>query len=669
MKNETSGFAGIKPLIAARFEALKQHTLFNVAYDRDEIVEAYLGAFATPELRQEHNCSACKAFIRQVGGMVVVNADGTVQTLWELDMDAVPETLRASVAALDAYVAGKAIDGLFHHDQPSAGVDKNLDKALGVVWEHFHLKIPSKYVNGKDNRLGKQSAELRETKNVLKRGLDELTPDAIDTVLDLIAQNSLYRGQEHESNVKTFRAFQLGYKEVLADLKDAWCWSAAAGMAIAVSRIRNTSIGTLLVDLSEGMDLDVAVRKFEAMVAPANYKRPTALVTPRMVEEAKKTLESLGLISALDRRRLNTRDLTAAHALFVFRPEKSVKDVFASLTEDQPVDKKTLTKVERVAIADFIDKVLPTAKSVKLLVEREHLGNFVTLTGPADPDAKSLMKWGNSFAWSYSGGVADSIKERVKAAGGKVDGWMGIRLAWHNFDDLDLHLRGPGTAGYHIYFGNKRGMHACLDVDMNVGCGQTREPVENIVAAERLPPGVYKVNVNQFCRREDKDSGYELDIEVNGEVYSFGSATSPRHGDAPDVEFTVLRDGTVKFAENALSKSSSGVVKWGVKTGVFRRVSAVTLSPNHWDTPTGNRHVFFMLEGCVSDEATRPFYNEFLTQELAKDRKTTEVLAGKINVAPAEGAELSGLGFSDTLRGRIYAEVEGQFKRTIEIVF
>jgi hypothetical protein len=83
----------------------------------------------------------------------------------------------------------------------------------------------------------------------------------------------------------------------------------------------------------------------------------------------------------------------------------------------------------------------------------------------------------------------------------------------------------------------------------------------------------------------------------------------------------------------------------------------------------GNKHWFFILDGCVSDENTRPFYNEFLCQELAKDRKTTEILAGKIQVAPADGAELSGLGFSETLRNRIYAEVEGKFKRTIEIVF
>jgi hypothetical protein len=98
-------------------------------------------------------------------------------------------------------------------------------------------------------------------------------------------------------------------------------------------------------------------------------------------------------------------------------------------------------------------------------------------------------------------------------------------------------------------------------------------------------------------------------------------------------------------------------------------VEAITLSPNHWTKPVGLKHWFFLLTGCVSDEQTRPFFNEHLCAELAKDRKVTEVLASKIQVAPAVGAELSGLGFSESNRNHIYVEVEGQFKRTLKVLF
>ena len=54
-----------------------------------------------------------------------------------------------------------------------------------------------------------------------------------------------------------------------------------------MARFRNTVIGTLVQDLSAGVDLEVAVKSYETKVAPQNYKRPTALITKAMVESAK----------------------------------------------------------------------------------------------------------------------------------------------------------------------------------------------------------------------------------------------------------------------------------------------------------------------------------------------------------------------------------------------
>jgi hypothetical protein len=129
----------------------------------------------------------------------------------------------------------------------------------------------------------------------------------------------------------------------------------------------------------------------------------------------------------------------------------------------------------------------------------------------------------------------------------------------------------------------------------------------------------------------------------------------------------VNRAGDVTFNFNSGEGKIVSKTKWGVTTNQWRNVKAVTLSPNHWEKPVGNKHWFFMLEGCVSDEDTRPFYNEFLCDALSENRKVMEVLAGKITVADAEGAELSGLGFSETLRNHIYIEVDGAFKRTLKV--
>jgi len=661
LSNETVPFEIVKKQVRTKFDSmLAQGTLFSVSYDRDAIWQAYLNGFPEDE-KQEHNCSYCRSFIRQIGAAVQVTPELEIVSLWDKNSPS------PGVRALATYIESCPIGGLFYHELESGGTDKSPDPKRGVTWEHFFVKIPKTLVNHelRGNVLGQKSARLSETVGVMKRGLDEITEEALSTVQELIAQNSLYKGPEYTHLVEKFIEIRRRYFNTPAAKRDALCWLIASKEAENVCRIRNVSIGNLLVDLSIGVDLETAVNKFEHIVAPTNYKRTSAPVTPRMVETAKARLGELGLMSALSRRRLDDRDLTAAHALFVYRPTTAVKDIFAQIAGDQPVNVNELKKVEEISIADFLEKVVPTAKDIKVLVERQHLGNFVTLTGAVDEDANNLMKWDNSFAWSYTGGLADSIREKVKAAGGRVDGWMRASLAWYNFDDLDLHFKSNKE---HVYYVNKRGTSAWLDVDMNAGSGKTREPVENITFDRQLPPGSYEITVNQFNQRETSKPGYDLEIEVNGETHSFGAAKSPRQNGFDHIKFKVLADGQVTFDGGTLSKSSSGVTKWGVKTGQFVRARAITLSPNHWSKPVGNKHFMFLIEGCVSDEPTRPFYNEFLVDALSSDRKTMEVLGGKIEVTPAQGVELSGLGFSDTQRAHIYVEVDGSFKRTLKVL-
>ena len=116
----------------------------------------------------------------------------------------------------------------------------------------------------------------------------------------------------------------------------------AGGQHPAVCRCgdRSTLIGTLLTDLSEGeKDLENAIASYESKASSGSYQRTTAPVTPRMIEDARKKLESLGYVSALHRRRLASTDITVANALFVHRTSAKVDaDVFTNITEEAKVD-------------------------------------------------------------------------------------------------------------------------------------------------------------------------------------------------------------------------------------------------------------------------------------------------------------------------------------------
>lgn len=92
--------------------------------------------------------------------------------------------------------------------------------------------------------------------------------------------------------------------------------------------------------------------------------------------------------------------------------------------------KKDVESAFNAMIADnlFVTNVLPHSKDVQILVENKHIPNFVTLTAPENPDAGQLFKWKNNFAWVYNGSMADSFKEKVKAAGGNVNGFLRCSL-------------------------------------------------------------------------------------------------------------------------------------------------------------------------------------------------------------------------------------------------
>ena len=674
------GFAEIKHAVAVQFQRMSTHELFRTTADKDAMWDAYLASFpegTNPILRKrtEHDCSCCRSFVRAVGNVVAI-IDGKLTSVWDIETN---NTYQAVAAAMSALVKAAPIDNCFLHTEATAGTDRNYEAGDAVkMWEHFFVRLPnSRVCAGKE--IGPRLSDARAAHDVLLRSLTELTMGAADTVLELIAQNSLYRGEEHRAAVANFKAAKEAFDRLTPEDRDNFAWVRSVDLPGAVSRIRNTSIGQLLIDLSgtpakrdaDGnevpakppMDLEGAVRAFEAMVAPANYKRPTALVTKAMVDRARATVEELGLTSALDRRYATLADITVNNILFADRNARKAMagDVFDEIAGATAVKPRAFDKVDEVPIDKFLADILPGAQSLEVLVENRHAGNLVSLIAPADPKAREMFKWDNRFSWSYNGDFADSIRERVKKAGGNVTGELCCRLAWSNFDDLDFHMREPG---FEIYFSNKTCLSpngGMLDVDMNAGGGHTREPVENIFygTTQRMREGNYTLFVHQYAQRDRSDPGFEVEIDIKGDVRRFAYPKAQRTGEAVVVaEFRYTHKAGMEIIKSLPSTTVSRKV-WGMDTEAFHRATVVMQSPNHWDGHgLGNRHTFFMLDGCQNDGTARGFYNEFLRADLDPHRKVLEMVGAKMRTDES-AAQLSGLGFSSTQRNNVVVRVNG----------
>lgn len=666
--------------------------LFEVAVDKDELWNLYLDSFpvGTNEIyreRREHDCSCCRQFIKTIGNAVVIK-DNKLITIWDFRTD--DSTYQPVLDALSDFIKSNAVSDIYVSKFKKIGTLQNyesLENGKIQEWSHFYIKLPDKFVDRSNRSEGDIKGSFRDTRNVFKRSLDEITKDAIDTILELINSNTLYKGEEWKGVLDEFKKYKKEYDKLTSNIeRDNYAWEQTVKAGISIGRIRNHSIGTLLVNVSEEMDLDVAVKKYEQIVAPANYKRPKSIYTKKMLEDAKKTITELGYLDSLQRRFANLDDITVNNILFSNRDAakriSGENDIFREMEKEVVVNPRKFSKVEEISVTDFINNVIPTAKEVEVFVENKHEKNFVSMIAPCNKDAKTMFKWNNGLSWAYTGNITDSdMKQNVKDAGGNVDGVLRFSIQWNESgkdeSDLDAHCIEPN--GSHIYFGQYRkpwvsSLGGQLDVDViNPNYQMPGRPsVENITWSDKfkMKPGVYKFFVNQYNARGSK--GFKAEVEFDGEIYSFEYNHPVRGNNVVNVaEVTMDNNGNFTIKENLPGNSviSSRTI-WGVNTNKFIPVSVISYSPNYFDEQDGigHRHLFFFLKNCVNTEEPNGYYNEFLKNELTRHRRVFEALGAKCHVEDMED-QLSGIGFSMTKRAELIVKVKGATERIMKVKF
>lgn len=667
--------------------------LFTVNVDTEELYNLYLDSFpaGTNEIyreRREYDCSCCRHFIRDVGNVVSIK-NGELHTIWGINPVS-DDKYNVVAAALDAYVKQKAVLGVFLKKEKRIGTPENREMLpTGKInkYEHFFVDLPEICIFKEcyGHTLEGDLSQFRDVRNVFKRSLDEISKEAVDTVLELIAQNSLYKGAEWKKQLTEFKNYQKEYGKLTDEQKELWIWEKSIAAGAVIGKIRNHSIGTLLVNISEGMDLDLAVRKYEQIVAPVNYKRPKAIFTKKMLEDAKKTITELGYMDSLQRRFATLDDITVNNILFSNKDAAKritgAMDLFDEMEQDVAIDPKRFSKVEEISAEDFIKNVLPVAKELEVYLENKHIQNMVSLIAPEVADAKTMFKWNNGMSWAYTGNITDSdIKENVKAAGGSVTGIVRFSIQWNDGNgkdnsDLDAHCLEP-QGGDHIYFSHKISRYTGgeLDIDITDPIYQCKSnggvAVENITypSKERMKPGTYKFYVNQYSFRNSQ--GFKAEVEVNGEIHSYEYNT-PVRGNVDVAEVILDQSGNFKVVDK-LPGNCATISKdvWGIKTLQFTPVSVVCYSPNYWDEQKGigHQHLFFMLKDCINPEEPNGYYNEFLKPELEQHRRVFEMLGAKAHVKDVDD-QLSGVGFSLTKRNDLIIKVKGATERVVKVKF
>ena len=353
-----------------------KYPLYETDVDKDHLWNLYLDSFpegTNPIFRERrtYDCNYCRQFIKNIGGTVYIDENLEVHSIFEFDAGSI--TFQTVADALSTYVKSCPITDIYLNWSANVGMDENrelLDGGSVITWNHLYAKLPSNLVAPMD-KIPTNKARVRDRINVFERCLKEISMDAIDTILELISANTLYKGEEWKNHIQKLRDFKATYIDIPDDKKHAYALRTGFGIDDVIGKIRNHSIGVLLIDISEGMDLDAAVRRYEQIVAPTNYKRPKAIYTKKMLEDAQKTVTELGYMDSLQRRYATLDDITVNNILFSNRDaaKRISGNVFDEMISEAGVNPKKFSRVEEVSAEKFVKDILPSAKSLEVLLE------------------------------------------------------------------------------------------------------------------------------------------------------------------------------------------------------------------------------------------------------------------------------------------------------------
>ena len=358
-------FAPFGEAVTAQFKRMSMSTnLFVTAVSKDFMWAAYSEAIPAEHnsvfrTNKHHECSCCRNFVKNIGNVVAV-VDGKIQTVWDIVPDGVDPTYQEIASAMGRLVRSASIDRLFLTKEKSYGSERNrasLADGTVVVFDHFHAEIRS---NHHDRDPSVKIGVHRAAVQVFERGLKEISKGVVTEIIDAASSNQIYRGEEHLQQLRAFLAHLKMYGA--AENKEAYIFTHAF---TAGARIRNSVIGQLLLDYQESGDLERSVKEFEDRVAPANYKRTTALVTPGMVKSALAKIDELGLESALHRRYATIKDISVNDVLWVASDTKAdLKTPLSDILMKAATKKKKHNlslEGEAIRADDFLREITPKA--------------------------------------------------------------------------------------------------------------------------------------------------------------------------------------------------------------------------------------------------------------------------------------------------------------------
>lgn len=391
--------------------------------DAPDLWDVYIAHFKDEE-RQFHNCSACRRFIREAGGLVTIDEKGRQQSaLWHV-ADA-PRLYKSSVDAVAQMVKRAPIVSPYLTSDPTLG------QPLTGVWRHMALTTPAsapfRYVKRVLSAKQRMAEMIQDFKSV-SRALSEFSVTTLDTAVNLLKTDALYRSEKLLGAAEWL--FKLQTAVIAAKTSQGATnvvWLAIATAPTGFCHPRSGVIGTLLEDLQTGLAFKDVAAKFKAKMHPLVYQRPQTAPKAGNVLAAERLVQQLGIAPSLERRYARYEDIPVLrwHARAEPLTTLGGAGVFGNVEVRKPKSKPPVTVPGKsITWRSFADTVLPTVESLELLVPS--VGAFAALVTAVHADAPPILQWDlddarNPMSWyQYAGGSLPSMWNLTEGAWVKV---------------------------------------------------------------------------------------------------------------------------------------------------------------------------------------------------------------------------------------------------------
>lgn len=389
--------------------------VFKTDITGDQLVEAYLNSFPTSVDRQEHNCRCCLQFLRNYGGLVVLNHNfQPVSLLWRGSSFG---EFQPIVDKMRTLVESSKVSGVFYSDTSRLGIQK----AGG--WSHFNVLTPGQSLNR--NKLvsdSQLSAEKLEHFGILSRAFDRYSADTARKAVSLLEAGSLYRAEKVLGMAKWFNQLRSSISTTRnVKLLNNQVWAAVASAPPGFCNVNGSMLGSLMDDIQANLAHDNIAARFAAKMDPTIHNRPQTAPGAQNVKRAEEIIDKLGIKASFKRRYARLSDLKLEWSPTPAKPVKpqassgmfkdvNVKGGKPASTVPRLVE--STAPAVKMTYSKFRRTVLPNAIDISVLVPAR--GHFAALVTATNSSAPCILQWGNNVSWYVYSGGSDASKWNLR---------------------------------------------------------------------------------------------------------------------------------------------------------------------------------------------------------------------------------------------------------------